>query len=387
MAGYLFGLNSKESLINCIQNGMYSTIFKKIPPNGIWNISHEGTFADYASMQTGDSVYFFIKRKIYGIGKLVNLEGDCKYLNFPMASRPAIANRAALNGQFLTGDSDIAIKQRFICVFQPYPIFYSEGIDMDDILTSAPNKFKILRAFWKLSFIKFGDEENQAFRDILLQRNYRVLPEPIQENDFQTNHQAFHESIRGKLALRDYRLNITPLLSTISDGTTLRHEMAIEADLIFQLSNWDTPIINLFGHWDYLSHQVVASPFKPVDYMDKIDVFGYSFIPNEKPTIGKYLVIEIKKGVVKEQDLLQLMKYVDWVKSEYSNGDYSMIDAYLVGHKFERNCINHLQRNVREILYPIRPAKRKSWCNVKLVEYSYNERTERIDYEIVADAN
>jgi hypothetical protein len=32
-------------------------------------------------------------------------------------------------------------------------------------------KFK--RAFWKLSFIKFSDEENQAFKNILLRRNIK----------------------------------------------------------------------------------------------------------------------------------------------------------------------------------------------------------------------
>lgn len=26
-----------------------------------------------------------------------------------------------------------------------------------------------------------------------------------------------------------------------------------------------------FGTWDYVSHQVAASPFKPIDYMDKND--------------------------------------------------------------------------------------------------------------------
>ena len=39
---------------------------------------------------------------------------------------------------------------------------------MDEVLSSAPEKFKILRVFWKLSFIKFSDTENQAFKDIIL---------------------------------------------------------------------------------------------------------------------------------------------------------------------------------------------------------------------------
>ena len=49
--------------------------------------------------------------------------------------------------------------------------------------------------------------------------------------------------------------------------------MAIEAGLIHQFSINDPHTCDLFGEWDYLSHQVIASPFKPIDYMDKMDLF------------------------------------------------------------------------------------------------------------------
>ena len=35
--------------------------------------------ADYCSMQAGDNVYFLSDRRIYGVGKLVNVGIDCKY--------------------------------------------------------------------------------------------------------------------------------------------------------------------------------------------------------------------------------------------------------------------------------------------------------------------
>ena len=49
--------------------------------------------------------------------------------------------------------------------------------------------------------------------------------------------------------------------------------MAIEAGLIHQLSIKDPQTCEIFGTWDYLSHQFIASPFKPIDYMDKMDLF------------------------------------------------------------------------------------------------------------------
>jgi hypothetical protein len=39
-------------------------------------------------MQPGDNIYFFIKRKIYGIGELVVIDGSCRLRNYPEANVP-----------------------------------------------------------------------------------------------------------------------------------------------------------------------------------------------------------------------------------------------------------------------------------------------------------
>jgi len=82
MAGYIMtlGANGLEALKKCFETGIYSTNLN-IPRGNNWNISHEGTFADYLSMKAGDNIYFFTDRKIYGIGEIINVGEDCKYLN------------------------------------------------------------------------------------------------------------------------------------------------------------------------------------------------------------------------------------------------------------------------------------------------------------------
>ncbi|HVX26315.1 MAG TPA: hypothetical protein VHB70_08235 [Parafilimonas sp.] len=387
MAGYLFGLDSIESLEECIELGIYSTRISS-PTSEVWKAHQEGTFADYSSMQAGDNVYFFIKRKIYGIGKLINISNDCKFLNYPDADAPLDKQYAQIQSTLLYDYGEESVNFRFICVFEPSPMFFRNGIDMDDVLASSPTRFKILRTFWKLSFIKFSDEENQAFKDIILQRNYKFILNPLPESVYDSNYLQTHENLNEKLALGNYSLKISPFLDTISDGKYIRHEMAIEAALIFQISRLHDETIAVFGRWDFISHQVVASPFKPVDYMDKMDIFGYSYIEDQRPTIAKYLVIELKKANAFEQDLLQLMKYIDWVKEEYSLGDYTRIEGFLVAFDFEHECINNLKKNVeRNFIYGVRPSIPDTWRNVKLVKYSYNEHTELLDFEIIADAN
>ena len=121
------------------------------------------------------------------------------------------------------------------------------------------------------------------------------------------------------------------ILKHSSAGTQIRHEMAIETSIIEILSgNSDS----VFGRWDYVSHQVVASPFKAIDYMDKIDVFGYRYIRGFE-TISKYLIVEIKRDSATVESIDQVMKYVDWVNHEYAHDDYSMIEAFVVAMIFQ----------------------------------------------------
>lgn len=383
MAGYLFGLDSVESLYLYAKNGVYST---KLPsPSGLWRAPQEGTFADYVTMKEGDNVYFFIQRNIFGIGELVNVQNDCKFCNFPDASYPKPVKYSVVQDRLLWDEGEFSKDQRWLCLFKPSPYFFSNGIDMDDVLSSNPAAFKMLRAFWKLSFIKFDEEENQAFKDVILKFNQESLQKPEEGgNIFASNYAQTHASISQKLSANNYTLDITPILSSCARGDGLRHEMAIEAGLLTQLSQNDSSTETVFGNWDYLSHQVIASPFKPIDYMDKMDIFGYSFVIGFSPTKSKFLVIEIKKDAASKDDVDQLLKYVDWVKDEYCFGDYSMVNAFLVAYSLDQSVVDH-NRNVSVRSYTIgrRPAKSLKWSNLKLVKYTFDSRKGKLLFQTV----
>ena len=120
MAGYIISLNSIDSLELYVENGVYATRLS-VPKNSRWSVHHEGTFADYATMKPGDNIYFFIKRNIYGIGSLVELADDCKFLNFPNASQPVEFNYEKIRSSLLWDEGPESINQRWLCVFQPSP--------------------------------------------------------------------------------------------------------------------------------------------------------------------------------------------------------------------------------------------------------------------------
>lgn len=385
MAGYIFSLDKMESLRLYAGSGVYAT--KLRPPSGQWQRAHEGTFADYATMREGDNVYFFIERRIYGIGKLVNIGEECKYLNFGGAGEPRPFAYDEISPSLLWDEGPTeAPLQRFICTFEPDPYFFAQGVDMDDVLASNPSAFKMLRAFWKLSFMKFDDEENQAFRSILLKRNQSTLSNPAGSNGVFAFESA-HSRLLDRLKVGSHSLDagMASILSGCADGDRLKHEMALEAAVLYQLSAGDSQTCAVFGQWDYLSHQVVASPFKPVDYMDKMDLFGYSYIPGFRPTKAKFLVGEVKKDTASLEDVDQLLKYVDWVKDEYCFGDYSMVRAFLVAHKFPPKVVQHRNTvGVRRYTTGVRPARSLEWADVNLVRYSFKASTRRVDFFEVA---
>lgn len=244
----------------------------------------------------------------------------------------------------------------------------------------------MLRAFWKLSFVKFDEEENQAFKDVILKFNQESLQEPEEgENIFLSNYTQTHASISQKLSADNYTLDVAPILSSCARRDGLKHEMAIEAGLLTQLSQNDSTTETIFGNWDYLSHQVIASPFKPIDYMDKMDIFGYSFVIGFSPTKSKFLVIEIKKDAASKDDIDQLLKYVDWVKDEYCFGDYSMVNAFLVAYSIDQSVVDHNRNvSVRSYIIGRRPAKSLKWSNLRLIKYTFDPIEKKLLFQTVA---
>ncbi len=377
MAGYLFLVNSEDAMRECMETGTYSTLVGE-PRNGIWSGPAEGTFADYATMRPGDNVYFFIHRRIYGVGEMISIGGSSSFENFPGASRPDVeAAGEAHAAEWLVGDKAIedGKSQRWVCVFRGAPDFFTAGVDMDDVLASEPSAFRILRAMWKLSFIKFDDEENQAFKNAIYKANQPALADPKPgESVFEDRQVVTHSRIADLVSKGAYSLSAESVVLGCRNGDRLRHEMALEAGLLAQLTREGSSAQQAIGRWDYLSHQVVASPFKPIDYMDKMDVFGYRWIPGYRPTIAEYLVCELKKDTASRWDVEQTMKYVDWIRDEYAHGDYSMIAAHLIAADFAPDVAEFVSEvGKRSFMTQRRPARSQEWSNLKLVTYAVTD--------------
>lgn len=380
MAGYVVTMSSKESIEECFHKGCYGT-FMKIKKVNYWRPNQEGTFADYATMKEGDHIYFFYKRTIYGIGKITNIKGQCVYLNYPSANK-TIPDEQDIGRAILGNGTAEDLNVRLITFFQQSPLFFKEGVDMDDVLSSNPKAFKMLRALWKLSFIKVDDEEDKALYDIMLRRNKHNY-----KNKFiykLESHKIFEEKID-----KQYEFEACDFITYDNDTKAINHEMALELILLSQLKN-DAYTKKIFGNFDYLSHQVIASPFKPIDYMDKMDIFGYSYIPSEKydnnldyKTIDTYKVIELKRYGAEVDVVNQIMNYVDFIRDEYAAGDYDQIKAFIVANSISDEVIAR-KNEIGKRYYTIdkRPPKSNIWDNLTLIEYKYDATLGKITFQV-----
>ena len=375
MAGYLFTFGDETSLFESIRRGSYSTLM-----NPTWNDTVASTLGDYVTMRPGDSVFFFSKRTIYGIGEIVELTAHTVAIeNYEGASlKPKveyafISLNSVIDDPIVTTESGERVK-RWIIAFKPSPLFFAAGIDMDDLLTSEPKAFRSLRVFERRSFIKLDDEEEAAFKAAILRRNIKALYNPDSESIIECDHKKTLEMIRRRIRSRNASLDIPGLLSSSrKQNGALTSEMLLEVGLLHQLSSHNMETEAIFGSWDYLSHQVAASPMKPIRWMDRIDVFAFRYIKGHVPIVESYGIVELKKDTVTGNDIQQVMKYVDWVNREYGTGDYSLIEAFLVGRDFDETSMREYA-GTAERKYTIgRPARSEKWRNLKFVRYCVDE--------------
>ena len=123
MAGYVFAIGGDADPVNVIreyaERGVYSTYLNSISP-----LPFEGTLADYMSMKPGDNIYFFCKRKYYGIGELISVGPDCKYCNYPGSSARQDYNYDDIQENLLVDFGDKSIHHRWLCTFKGSPYFF-----------------------------------------------------------------------------------------------------------------------------------------------------------------------------------------------------------------------------------------------------------------------
>ena len=354
MAGFIVSVSKNNNIEELIRNGMYASNLPKEFDSAKSKMIAYSTLADYFSIKNGDNIYFLKERKIYGVGKIIGLNNMMFFENYPNSSC-----LDSFDEHVKTLDENNDSNARWICFFEPELKFFKNGVDMDDVLQYKPASFRMLRAFQDRSFIKIDDEENAALKEFIYLRN--------RNNDLFYDYNYKKRDRLLKEELHNYFLSNQKLLKNnkLVDGR-LSLEMLLEAMLIKHINEYG--IFN--ENWDYISHQVIASPFKPLSYIDKMDIFAYRFLeyPHENKPIEKYLVLELKKDKADINTIQQTMRYVDWICKEYASGDYSLVKAGVIA--FEYGNLDSLQDTIsRTFISSTHPIVTQKWNDLTCLTY------------------
>lgn len=390
MAGYLFligGENGQEILERTIRTGCHSAFIGK--KYNRWINQFSGTMADYLSMKEGERVYFFTKRKIYGVGKMVKVAGiDCKFENFEGANSIEDFENVDVSGKALLNFGADTWKSRWFCTFEPDPAFYASGLDMDEALSSSLDAFKMLPALQGTSFTKFDDKEDEALFQAIMSKNKQTFMKGNPpELAFRWDGGETHRKLASNPDLPKRLVSAIPLAIAkgMPQAKRLVHEGALEAILIEKLASKDPATVEVFGDVDYLNHQVIASPKKPVEFSDWMDIFGTKMVSGLNGVVNYHVLVELKDEAATLDVVDQVMKYVDWVNRDYCKGEYSLIRAFIVASDFSDDVKTHAKKFcIRNYTVGFKPSEHRLWNDLKLIKYQFDPKTQTLSLKAVA---
>jgi hypothetical protein len=128
-------------------------------------------------------------------------------------------------------------------------------------------------------------------------------------------------------------------------------------------------------------HEISASPVKPAEYQDRIDVLARAG-SSELKQAGRgipsfYDLYEVKKGILAADEVVstcnQLMKYVDFVAHTAGGGNYDPIRATIVARGFEGDFESRLTEIARRGYIALSRAglRNRTWLEFRLVAYEW----------------
>lgn len=374
MAGVIINLSGPEPRERYCTHGAYSYRQERPAPRRRgWGQNHEGAIADYLALSDADLVFFFERRRIFGIGRIVRMPGTARATLCNFAGSWDLF--AAPQAPYLWDNEpeDSLGDHPFVVFFQPEPAWYKEGIDMDEALASDAHGYvKQLPFFHRVSFARLDDFEAAHLASLIRKAN-------SSDTAYPTHHEGVHARARDVLASHPglFDVDIDSLARQYTEGALIRHEALLEAWLIDAFQNRWELVRSAIGRDEqpaFVGRQVPASPFKPPNYIDKIDLLAYDIqrpTPTSPvPVAHSYLVAELKKGDATEDDVRQTLKYVDWVAHKEQGGDYAGICAMMVSAGYPDSVRGvAASEGRREYVRPRRPYDTRTWESLRLVTY------------------
>lgn len=409
MKGYIFGLAGVDP-VSVMESGLHGVwqppplARDRTPRDWFtqgWSHPMIATFSDYTTIRPGDRVFFFADRLIYGIGRVVDALGQSgrgSFLNYEHADRPTPPEPPQGSSVIGPADSPEWKRIRVVVPFVGDPQLFSVGIDMDEVLGSPGADAAWGLRFWQgLSFQQLGEAETRLLINVFERRFANAIGGPgahrVDSPDVDELAIRFRPDVNRPFSMRRLVAGDPP--AYLSRGA-FRHEETLHGLLIEEMGLTAGPLgaatrLDVF-------HELSASPPKPAQWADRMDVVGSRHYPGRSAFDAlsfsvAWDIVEAKKDVLSgsatthDASMTQLMKYVDFVAANYAGGNYSAVSAAFVARDFGPNIIarrEELDQSAEGLLsrsYVLNPREippTRTWASVRLLTYAWDEGSESL---------
>ncbi len=295
--GYHILMTSKDTYEICIERGIYgaSTILES-PKKDQFNAD---IVASLSCIKKDDYVFFYVRQAgIVGLWQ--------------------VSLGPFLDSTKLWTDNEQMYPYR-VC-FDPIVREFPNHIDMNDIYDLMDNG-KIwtfdLGANIKKNHWPISSREGEEIIRLLLRNNpifskVKAIKRPYFPND------------------------VFPILNKIDFDKKglVKYEGFLNAYITRELSRGN--LKEMIGEYDDFLNYVPTSYNKVMDiFLTHVTKVGSINITH------KYTCMELKKDVVEEEDLKQIIRYEKWLSRKLADGDTDMIQSILVGHEFDSKVLEY----------------------------------------------
>lgn len=400
------GEKEDSDLANSINQGNYGVWQKEpksdynswVKSNGSTVTQQSAILADLAAVEEGDQVFFFKDRKIYGVGEVVAPDDDNDILlNYPESDKihpPKPEREEAFYQQ------DRWKRVRFPIAFKKAPDFFSKGIDMDIALNSKYSEyFTYLRFFQTQNFCILSEEEARGLKQLILQNNGHNETF-VAKDEKELNETISHN--HGSYSIND--LIAHEAEKQFEDGEA-RTEFIVHGALLEALKKNDKtalPKSLIDENRKDVYREFPASPPKPADHYNKIDVVSTKSYSQDSKITTSYDIVELKKGHVTKKDfknhISQVMKYLEYMSGKYTGGNFDAIQAYYVAHSYGNSFKTRYDKAKEQgFQYSegIPPIKRsyimdanenedpeiRTWDNLNFLKYNWDSVKQKIVFK------
>ena len=330
MNAHIINIPDENYFLNsCIPNGFLGVgiVVTSQTPQGLSKAcaTSYSMYADMKTIRVGDMIFIHAGNKIYGVFKAESEFVEDSTAPVHIYSRnihyhpnPNVANSGwSTNFPAIPNVSDyrrISISHFVDSVCKN--LCYEIGIDSTEVFDlKYHRKIFSIPERWKYT------DAARTIRPLMEFEAFEILKLIEIENADNSN----------RLTIQPMNLQTYLLLEFILNNNIVENEKIIEGWICSQLGR-NANIDSIFKEFRCFGNNI------PIGYLKFIDILGYQTLPSG---IKKYKIIEVKKGdCIYPDNITQLIDYINKAALNIVEGNFKLIDGYLVAKTFSQACID-----------------------------------------------